>query len=212
MIAYSGQMIAYKFLRAGRIGPFSEFRWPDPGVWVRTVEDPVACRRGIHACRTRDLPWWLGEELWEIELDGEVRTYEHKLAAPAGRLRSRIDGWTAACARDFAAACAWRARDRAVEALARAQQQQAAAELASSGSLDALLVVARRLAEQLPESRISLTIAADGAVRALTASAPTSAYIAAHAAGRLDGSAGYAAERSWQSDWLVTRLGLRSLG
>src|SRR5437660_664030 len=63
------KMIAYKFLRAGRIGPFSRFAWPEPGVWVRASASD-RCRRGIHACRMRDLPWWLGQELWEIELDG----------------------------------------------------------------------------------------------------------------------------------------------
>src|SRR5262249_6183284 len=153
------------------------------------------CRRGIHACRTRDLPWWLGEQLWEIELAGEVQTYEHKLVAPAGCLGSQIEAWTPTCARDFGDACAWRARDRAVEALTRAEHQEAAAQLSSCGSLDEVRAAARQLAEQLPDSRISLTIAADGAVRALTAAAPTSAYIAAHAARRLDGLAGYAAER-----------------
>jgi hypothetical protein len=29
---------------------------------------------------------------------------------------------------------------------------------------------------------------------------------------RLDGSAGYAAERAWQSRWLAERLGLRADG
>jgi hypothetical protein len=73
-----------------------------------------------------------------------------------------------------------------------------------------MLAAARQLAEDLPDSRISLTIAGDGALRALTGAAPTSAYIAAHAAMRLDGPAGYAAEREWQSRWLADRLGLRT--
>ena len=73
-----------------------------------------------------------------------------------------------------------------------------------------MLVAARRLADEIPKTRISLTIAADGAFRALTGAPPTSAYIAAHAAARLDGAAGYAAERAWQSQWLVERLGLRT--
>jgi hypothetical protein len=203
-------MIAYKFLRAGRRGPFSNFEWPEPGAWVRTCSETISCRRGVHACRAPDLPRWLGEELWEIELGGEVQVDEHKLVAPAGCLRSRIDGWTPACAQDYAEACAWRAGDRAVEALTRARHGQAAEQLAACITLDELLAAARGLAEELPETRISLTIAGDGAVRALSGAAPTSAYIAAHAAGRLDGPAGYAAERAWQSRWLVERLGLRA--
>jgi hypothetical protein len=75
-------------------------------------------------------------------------------------------------------------------------------------TLDDVLAATRRLAEDIPDTRISLTIAGDGAVRALTGAPATSAYIAAHAAMRLDGSQGYAAERAWQSRWLVERLGL----
>jgi hypothetical protein len=201
-------MIAYKFLRCGRIGPFSAFHWPEPGIWVRAPRDLAACRRGIHACRPSDLPWWLADELWEIELDGPVDPDEHKLIAPAGRLRARIEAWTPACAQEYANACAWRAQERAVQALTRAGHADEARELATRATLDDVLVAARRLADAVPETRINLTIAGDGAFRALTGAPPTSAYIAAHAAMRLDGTAGYAAERAWQSKWLVERLGL----
>ena len=202
-------MIAYKFLRSGRTGPFSAFHWPEPGVWVHAQRDLAACKRGIHACRPSDLPWWLADELWEVELDGHVQVDAHKIIAPAGRLRSQIEGWTRTCAQEYADACAWRAQERAVQALTRAGQRHAARRLATCGTLDDVLVAARQLAEDIPETRISLTIAGDGAVRALTGAAPTSAYIAAHAAMRLDGPAGYADERAWQSRWLVERLGLR---
>ena len=201
-------MIAYKFLRSGRIGPFSAFQWPDPGVWVHAARELAACKRGIHACRPSDLPWWLADELWEIELDGPVQVDEHKIIAPAGRLRSQIEGWTPACAQEYAEACAWRAHDRAVEALTRAGHRPEACQLESCATLDDVLGAARRLAEDIPKTRISLTIAGDGAVRALTGAPPTSAYIAAHAAMRLDGAAGYAAERAWQSHWLIERLDL----
>jgi hypothetical protein len=203
-------MIAYKFLRSGRVGPFSAFPWPEPGVWVHTPRDLNTCRRGIHACRRSDLPWWLADELWEVELDGEVQADEHKVIAPAGRLRAQIDAWTPECAQEYADACAWRAADRAVQALTRARRRHAADQLASCATLDEVLAAARRLAGDIPEARISLTIAGDGAVRALTGAPPTSAYIAAHAAMRLDGAAGYGAERAWQSHWLVERLGLRT--
>ena len=201
-------MIAYKFLRSGRIGPFSKFHWPEPGVWVHASRDLVTCRRGIHACRPSDLPWWLADELWEIELEGHVWREEHKIIAPAGRLRSRIEGWTPACAQAYADACAWRARERAVQALTHAGYRHEANQLATCSTLDDVLVATRKLAHDIPETRISLTIAGDGAFRALTGAPPTSAYIAAHAAMRLDGAAGYTAERAWQSHWLVERLGL----
>jgi hypothetical protein len=201
-------VLAYKFLRPGRSGPFSGFRWPEPTVWVHADSGPAACRRGIHACRAQDLPWWLSDELWEIELDGPIELADHKIVAASGRLRSQIEAWTPACAQDYADSCAWRARGRAVEALTLAGHQSAADRLAACATLDEALAAARELAEQLPDTRISVTIAGDGAFRALTGAPPTSAYIAAHAAMRIDGSAGYAAERAWQSAWLVDRLGL----
>jgi len=201
-------MIAYKFLRSGRIGPFSAFQWPEPGVWVHAPRNMVACRRGVHACRPRDLPWWLADELWEIELDGPVHADEHKIIAPAGRLRDQIEAWTPACAQDYADACAWRAHERAVQALTRAGHRHDAHRLAACATLDDVLLAARQLADDIPATRINLTIAGDGAFRALTGAPPTSAYIAAHAATRLDGAVGYAAERVWQSQWLVERLGL----
>jgi hypothetical protein len=79
------------------------------------------------------LPWWLTDELWEIELNGPV---------------------------------------------------------------------------QLPDMKISLTIVGDGAVCALAGDPPASAYVAAHAAMRSDSAEGYAAERAWQSRWLMQRLAL----
>jgi hypothetical protein len=203
-------VIAYKFLRSERVGPFSGFTWPAPGVWVRADGEIAACGRGIHACRTTDLPWWLADELWEIELDGRVEFDEHKILAPAGRLVSRVAGWTPACAQKYADACAWRAHERAVQALIRAGHPDAAEELAACTTLDAVPAAAGRLAEVIPDAKIILTIAGRGAFRAITGAPPTSAYIAAHAARRLDGPAGYAAERAWQSNWLVEQLGLRA--
>jgi hypothetical protein len=201
-------MIAYKFLRAGRLAPFSGFRWPEPGVWVRADGEGAPCRTGIHACRLQDLPWRLADELWEIELDEQLQVDEHKILAPAGRLLSPIERWTRACAEQYAEACAWRARDHAVRALTRAGHAESATRLAARTTLDEMRLEARELAEQVPDVRLNLLTARDGAVRALTGAAPTSAYIAAHAAMRLDGPAGYTAERQWQSHWLVNHLRL----
>lgn len=200
-------MIAYKFLRAGRVGPFSGFQWPEPDVRVY-AERVSACRRGIHACRLSDLPWWLADELWEVELDARVKVDEHKLIAPSGRLRSRIETWTPACAQQYADACAWRAHGRAVQALTRAGHRRAAQQLAACATLDDVQVTARHLAGDIPETRVSVTIAADGAASALAGAAPASAYIAAHAAMRLDGADANSAERAWQSRWLAERLGI----
>lgn len=164
-------MIAFKFLRSGRTGPFSAFRWPEPGVWVEAPRRLATCRSGVHGCRIQDLPWWLAEELWEIELGGAIEIDAHKVVASRGRLRGQIEAWTPACAQRYAEACAWRARDRAVQALIRAGHKRAADELGACATLAQVLLAARDLAARTPDSRISLMIAGDGATRALTGAA-----------------------------------------
>lgn len=103
-------MIAYKFLDEGRVARFTRFRWPE-GEWVE-AEAVVPCRSGVHACRVRDLPFWLGRELWEVELDGDVREDERKVVALRGRLTRRIDAWDAATADELAADVLARTRRR----------------------------------------------------------------------------------------------------
>lgn len=84
-------MIAYKFLADGAVSPFSGFRWrADEWVDVDAVEP---CFTGIHACTAEQLPYWLGPELWEIELAGEIVRQARKLVAARGRLVRRLDGW-----------------------------------------------------------------------------------------------------------------------
>lgn len=103
-------MIAYKFLDAGGIAPFTGFAWP-VGAWVDATSADI-CRAGIHACRVRDLPIWLDDELWEIELDGDVVEGERKVTATRGRLTRRIQQWTPDLAREFGRFCARRTRER----------------------------------------------------------------------------------------------------
>ena len=103
-------MIAYKFLDEGALAPFTRFRWP-VGDWVE-AERAELCRQGIHACRVGDLPLWLGRELWEIELGGEIVEQERQVVATGGRLTRRIDAWNAATANEFGRFCARRTRER----------------------------------------------------------------------------------------------------
>jgi hypothetical protein len=103
-------LIAYKFLAAGSIGPFTGFQW-EPGTWLDAAPADL-CQGGIHACRVRDLPIWLDEELWEIELDGEVVVGDRKLVATRARLTNRIERWTPEVAREFGRSCARRTRQR----------------------------------------------------------------------------------------------------
>ena len=103
-------VIAYKFLAAGAVAPFTGFRWP-VGEWVEVAGvDP--CLQGVHACRVRDLPVWLGRELWEIELGGDVVEQERKVVAARGRLTRRIEAWDERAADEFGRFCARRTRRR----------------------------------------------------------------------------------------------------
>jgi len=104
------ELIACKFLAAGRIGRFTGFRW-EVDTWIEAnAAEP--CRSGIHACRVPDLPIWLDDELWEIELDGEIAVGERKVVATRARLTRRIERWTPELGREFGRFCARRTRER----------------------------------------------------------------------------------------------------
>jgi hypothetical protein len=104
-------MIALKFLRAGRTGPFSGVVWPEPGIWLEAAGDPPrACRTAVHACTPEDLPLWLDDELWRVELRGPVTRAHDKLAAPAGRLLEPVAAWNPRTVAAYADACSDRAR------------------------------------------------------------------------------------------------------
>jgi len=206
-------MIAYKFLCAGGVGPFSRYHWPLPsdgggaGAWVAAAPDPVLCRRAVHACRVGDLPWWLQDELWELELDGAVTAGRHKVMAPRGRLLRRVAAWDADCAQRFADACAERARDHAVAALERAGASSEATRLRRAATPRELFDTVRT-AEPPEAARVAVTMAGGAARRALGGAAVTAAYIAAHTAANVDGAEAMDAERAWQSQWLSTALAL----
>jgi hypothetical protein len=103
-------MIACKFLDRGRVAPFTGFRWP-VDEWVH-AEHVDPCRGGIHACRVRHLPIWMGAELWQIELEGEVVEQDRKLVAAGGRLVQRVPGWNEELLASFGRFCAERTRKR----------------------------------------------------------------------------------------------------
>jgi hypothetical protein len=206
-------VIAYKFLCAGGVGPFSRYAWPlpredRPGAWVIGGAGTELCQSAVHACRLRDLPWWLQDELWEAELDGDVSTGRHKVMAPRARLLRRVPAWDAACAQRFADACALRARDHAANALERAGAGYAAGQLRKAADNRALRDAARVWADAAAAARIPVLMAGDAAIRARGGAAVVSAYIAAHAAARVEGPAAQDVEREWQSEWLRTALAL----
>lgn len=102
-------MRAYKVLNGGR-SSFTGSAWPlpagdQPGGWVHAQSPLGLCRSGIHACTTDQLPQWLGTEIWEVELAGEVLHEKPAIVAEKARLVYRIERWDAPTHVTFAQAC-----------------------------------------------------------------------------------------------------------
>ncbi|BDG06067.1 hypothetical protein [Anaeromyxobacter oryzae] len=206
-------MIAYKFLSQGAVGPFTGFRWPvpaagEPGAWV---DAPRPGRDlGVHACRTADLPYWLDDELWLAELDGELAVGEHQVVGARGRLLARIEDWEREARGAFGIDCALRLRARAVEALRAAGDTRAAEALAAAGDVAAIPEAARAAeAAARGDAALVAAFAGDAAGLVLAGNAPSAAYVCARAAAAIEGGPhGFAGERARQAAWIAARLAL----
>jgi len=200
-------VIAYKFLAAGAVGPFTRFRW-EPGKWVGAPRAEEGF--GVHACRPEDLAWWIGDELWRLELDGPVRERPTQIEAPRGRLLERVAAWDAKARAEFGLACVFQARDVAAASLRKLGFPGAAERLAAAGTLQELAATARSI-EPPPglagerfgyarDASMAFSAAANAAEASFMASVAT-------AAARGD-PAGFDEERRRESRWLVDRLDL----
>jgi hypothetical protein len=176
---------AYKFLRRGAIGPFSQLRWPlptaqGPGAWLETEGALVECSNGLHLLRVPDLAHWLLDELWLVEHDGDLVEGTDCLVVRRARLLRPIDAWHSGGGADrFALA----ARDHLVELAAGADP-----------SLRELLDgIIRDASAHLPRRSTALA-----------------AFCAAVGISKLhaDPRHGYRLERQWQSDWIARHLSL----
>jgi hypothetical protein len=135
-------VIAYKFLTVDGTGIFSRFRWPF-GEWVEAGVDP--CRSGVHGCRPRDLPYWVGPELYEVELDGAIVDHMLKVVAPRGRLTRRIDAWNGETREAYSQMCIARASELAA---ASPLLDWAPPAAASAGGPALMGFIAARIAEE----------------------------------------------------------------
>ena len=212
-------MTGYLFLGSGAVGLFDGRRWPTPdggpADWVTgRVDSPNA----IRAYRLGDLPYWLDDELWVVEVDGDIRRDPRLTRASRGRLCHWIDAWDAGAARAMALACAERAKDAAINVLRRVGIDADASALAACTAPEITEQTARRIADAL-SGPVADTAAyvADALFYARGSPAPgaaaaVSAYISARAVGCADPSGNYAdafaAERAWQATWLRDRAGL----
>jgi hypothetical protein len=212
-------VIAFKFLLPDRRAPFSGKAWPEDG-WLEVAGPLVPCRNGVHGCRPRDLANWLGDDLWEVRLDGEIIEHDLSVVARRGRLTRRIDAWDDEARWELALHCARRAAHHAATELERAGLADAAARLAAADDPAAIGSAARAGAaaafEQAALSAERLAAyAGDAAEWAETEPPSVIAFIAAHVAGRRSppGEADrFRAERAEQGRWLADRLGLAAGG
>lgn len=88
----------FKFLARGALAPISGFSWPQPdanvpGAWLETGGELEPCQRGAHVCRLEDLAYWIHDELWEAEIEGESVEGFDCLVARRARLVRHIDRW-----------------------------------------------------------------------------------------------------------------------
>ena len=211
-------MRAYAFLDPAATDYVSGVRWPvpddrGPGAWLEAGADSPL--RGYPADQ---LLWWLDQQLWEVELAGDVHETDRSVLGARGRLLAPVDAWTPDVARELTTDCALRLRDRAVVAL-EADDREAAPP--SSGQRATWNRSRRPPPWPRPEKAIGSLLAGYTADLVRFASfmpdpargAAVAARIAAHAhAGGDEGKQGYeeayAEERARQADWLRTRLGL----
>ena len=138
--------VAYKFLRPGRMGPFTHAAWPAPGGWLDADGPPELCRCGIHALLPRALPRWMTEELWQVELEGVEPRDDGIVLARRARLVTRIAGWSDELAGAYSAdvvahlpaARAGIARSRAADVVAASANVRADTSAAEVGHMAAM--------------------------------------------------------------------------
>lgn len=177
-------MLAYKFLEGGR-SPFTGWRWELPRAGSEPsplrVSGPLGlCDNGVHACAPGHLPLWMSDELWRIELGGDVIRTEVALVASRARLLDRVEAWDPAARDAFAHYCAGRAR-RLVDQEAAVAPVAAAVHSAAAGGRTAAA------------GYWSAVVAGEAAAGRRSGPAYEKAFLA---------------ERAAQADWLARRLDL----
>lgn len=187
-------MTYWKFLRPGMVSPFTGYVWA-PGEW-RTAGSASACRGGFHLLCPADLPYWVSDELWGAEVDGPVVPARRKVVAGRVRLVSQVAEWNPGTQQEFAQACVSRT-------MHYAQAELAVALAVPSGA------PSHEHAMRQAVKLCGYVLDAASSVDAYPVA--TVAYIAARAAGQCTATelgSSYRAERAWQAEWLVDRLGL----
>jgi len=231
-----GPVIAYKFLGPGRTALYSGSVWPLDG-WIEADGPLALCRNGVHASRGGDLPGWLDDELWIVELDGELTEDGDIVLGRRGRLIRNVDTWDGTAALAFAESCVRRMHYQAVSALELVGREEDAVRLARARDLDAIQALALEVGrtDAAPGQLLALLADAVQLIRGgrpgtygpeLGSTAPSPGAIAAnvgfvvaHAFGTAAVEAAgdeevyavaFEAERARQRDWLRAQLELET--
>lgn len=203
-------MIAYKFLATGARGPFTRYQW-SAGEWVDAVRAQEGY--GVHACRVSDLAFWIGDELWRVELQGTVHERETQIEASRGRLLERIGRWDPTARREFGLACVFRARDVVAAALRSLGHPAIADRLEAAASLEDLAATVRSLEAPPGFAGEMFGYARDAAMAFSMSGNPAEAsFIASIATAASRGNpAGFNEEKRRESSWLAERLSVAAV-
>jgi hypothetical protein len=92
--------IYYKFLQADNTGEYSGFDYSGylpkdgkPGKWLPKVESVIMCETGYHVCEKKDLLEWRNENLYIVDVRGEMVESDDKSAFQQMRFVKRVNGW-----------------------------------------------------------------------------------------------------------------------
>ncbi len=211
-------MTGYLFLGRGGVGLFDGRRWPLPdGAPAAWVTGRVDGADAVRAYRPAELAYWIDDDLWVVEIDGQTQVGQRMIRAGRGRLVSRVEGWDAGAAVALADASADRAREVAVSVLRREGHDAQAAALAAVNEPADLERAARAVAGEVPRPASDIAAyLADTLLYARESPTPGAAaavasYISARAAGCArpdDYARTFAGERAWQSAWICERAGI----
>jgi len=102
----------YKWLTEEDESGIQHYPWDlpcdgQPGNWMPEIEgELIACERGYHLCRPRDLVFWINARLFAVETRGELIESDTKVVVRCARLLHEIANWNKCTARIFACDCA----------------------------------------------------------------------------------------------------------
>jgi len=189
-----------------------------PGEWMPPVKgELVPCLNGYHVVSIEQLPMWLGERIFEVEVGDEIVHADDKSVVRTCRLTRECTGWNERTARLFACDCAERVLPlyeayydddsprKAIEVARRyAEGTATREELAASRAAARYAAWAAEEAAAEAAARAAAWAAAEAAAWAASrAAARYAAWAAEEAAARAASRAARDAERNWQ----IERLG-----